>query len=516
MKEQTASDFEIVVIVDGDDTGPSEIPGVRIIRVAKGGPGHARNLGVDATHRQLILFLGDDIIPEPTLVEKHLQGHDRHPESESAVLGLSKWHPEIPRNRVMRWMEDSGVQFDYSNIQGDDAGWGRFYSSNVSLKREFFLDVGGFDEDFEYDYEDLDFAYRAHERGMKLWYQPDAVGQHLHLYDLQRLISRYGSHAVGERMMCEKHPWFTAFFAEKVAEADRHPPVSPAWLLVGDHTPARFAGLRSRAKKLTSVWFHQQVSDAFHSAWEGQEDLDELRAYLGDQFDITQLWSHRDAVEHEMETLGDEALFYRSSRTYLYDLTAFAMWDTKRPYRRVLKQVVAPNASLLDYGCGIGTDGLRLLLDGFRVSFADYANPSTEYLRWRLARRGQDAPVYDLDDQVPSGFDAAYSFDVIEHVPDPFGFLGELERRAAIVVVNLLEEEEDDIHIHHPLPVRKILDRAQAKGLLYYRVYNERSHLVAYRSSANGRVSSRIRRFSGTVARAAEPIAGKCRRAILK
>lgn len=487
-----------------------------MIRATKGGPGRARNLGVRETDRPLVLFLGDDIIPVKGLVEHHLRGHERHPEPESAVLGLSKWHPEIPTNRVMRWMENSDVQFDYANIEGEDAGWGRFYSSNVSLKRPFFLDVGGFDEDFEYDYEDLDFGYRAYERGMKLWYAPEALGQHFHPYDLQRLIGRYGSHAVGERMMCEKHPWFSAFFAERIGAADRHPPISPAWLLIGEHAPARFAGLRKRARELTTLWFHQQVSDAFHAAWEGQEDLDELREYLGDEFDITQLWSHREAVEREMDSLGDESLFYRSSRSYLYDLTAFAMWDTKRPYRRVLKQLLGPNASVLDYGCGIGTDGLRLLREGIRVSFADYANPSTDYLRWRLGRRGENAPIYDLDAEVPSGFDAAYSFDVIEHVPDPFGFLEELERRAAIVVVNLLEEDHDDTHIHHSLPVRKILDRAQAKGLLHYRLYNERSHLVAYRSAGTGTLSSRIRRLSGTAERAVQPLAARYHRALVR
>ena len=75
-----------------------------------------------------------------------------------------------------------------------------------------------------------------------------------------------------------------------------------------------------------------------------------------------------------------------------------------------------PGSRLLDYGCGIGSDGLMLLEAGYRVEFADFDNPSTEYLRWRLEQRGFDAPVHDLDKDVPDGFDAAYAFDVIEHV----------------------------------------------------------------------------------------------------
>ena len=85
-----------------------------------------------------------------------------------------------------------------------------------------------------------------------------------------------------------------------------------------------------------------------------------------------------------------------------------------------------PGARVLDYGCGIGSDGLALLEAGYEVEFADFDNPSTAYLRWRLARRELSAPIYDLDVEVPGGFDAAYAFDVIEHVDDPFA----LPRRA--------------------------------------------------------------------------------------
>jgi GT2 family glycosyltransferase len=512
---QSVSGFEIVVVVDGDDSGPSELRGARMLRTAKGGPGRARNLGVEETARPLVLFLGDDIIPTSRLVEKHLDGHERHTERESAVLGLSVWHPELRRNRVMRWMEWSGTQFDYDGIQGHEAGWGRFYSSNVSVKRDFFREVGGFDLDFEYDYEDLDFAYRANAKGLMLWYEPAALGQHFHPYDLKRLAGRYGSHAVGERLMSKKHSWFSPFFAARIDAATSRRRVSPVWPLLADAMPVRFAGLRSRSREMASVWFHQQFADAFRSSWDGQEDLEELRDYLGDNFDVHKLWSHRDGVEQEMETFRDEADFYRTSQAYLYDLTAFAMWDTKLPYRRVLESLVPRGASLLDYGCGIGTDGLRLIRRGYRVSFADYANPSADYLKWRLARRGLDAPVFDLDAEVPGGFDAAFSFDVIEHVTDPFSFLSGLEQRAAVVMVNLLEEDQTDTHIHRPLPIDAILDRAQRKGLLHYRVYNQRSHLVAYRSGGTGGFGSRARRLSGSAARVITPVTDRARRTLI-
>src|SRR3954464_14280618 len=168
-----------------------------------------------------------------------------------------------------------------------------------------------------------------------------------------------------------------------------------------------------------------------------ERELDELREYLGAEYDESHLRRWQEVVDEELDAAGDEATLYRTSRMYLYNLTVFAMSRTKEPYLRDLTDLVPPGSRVLDYGCGIGSDGLLLLEAGYQVGFADYANPSTEYLRWRLRKRGFDAPVYDLDSSPPQpGWDAACSFDVIEHVDDPFVFLATLERLARLVVVN--------------------------------------------------------------------------------
>jgi len=88
--------------------------------------------------------------------------------------------------------------------------------------------------------------------------------------------------------------------------------------------------------------------------------------------------------------------------------------------------------------------------------------------------------VHDLDGIVPGGFDAAYSFDVIEHVPDPFAFLAELEARARLVMVNFLEPVADDITLHHPLPVDRLLRHCARRRLVSYRIRYGRSHVVLY------------------------------------
>lgn len=222
-------------------------------------------------------------------------------------------------------------------------------------------------------------------------------------------------------------------------------------------------------------------------------ELAELRAYLGDAFDERCL-SDPDLVDAELAAIGDEDLMYRRSRGYLYNLTAFAMGRTKDPYLAELESAVAPPVALLDYGCGIGSDGLCLMDAGYRVAFADFDNPSAEYLRWRLNHRGYRAPVYDLDaGPPPAGFSLAFAFDVIEHVADPFAMLAAMEACADRVLVNLLEPVPDDTDLHHHLPIPEILAHAAARGLQRYSLHYGRSHLILYEPGTNARPSAVMR-----------------------
>lgn len=498
LASQTVRGFEVIVVVDGRDQPVPSVDGVTTIVQAHAGPGAARNRGAQASERSLVLFLGDDMVPEPALVEQHLRRHRDAPAEVMAVLGHIDWHPDARGGRILRWLDWSRTQFDFGCDEQGVAGFGRFISSNVSLKRELFLGAGGFDEDFSYYYEDLECAYRLDERGMVLLYEPAALAKHLHHYDLAAIVRRFEGIASGEWELARKRPEFQPFFLARVRAAMARPPAHPAWPMLVDAIPLQLERLRSRAEDRANAWYLQEVGPHFLNAWHARQDLDDLQTYLDDRYDESLLHDHVGAVDREEHDSPDEAAFYRTSEMYLYDLTAFGMTSTKVPYRRDLQEIVPPGARLLDWGCGIGTDGLRLTDAGYRVDFADFDNPSTEYLRWRLALRGIEAAVYDLDtDDVPGGFDLAYSFDVIEHVEEPLAFLRELERRAHLVMVNLLEPDPDDTHLHRPLPIDALLSHAVDRGLLHYRLYHGRSHLIVYRSGD----PSRLERMRGSAER---------------
>lgn len=270
LRAQTEQRFETIVVADGADQELSELPDVRVLQQDHAGPGVARNRGVRASERPLILFIGDDMVPRPDFVSRHLARHRREPDNEVAVLGRVVWHPSVPLNRLHRWLDWSGALFDYRVLDAEEdqeAGFGRFYSSNVSLKRELFQAAGGFDPDFVFDYEDLDFGWRLGEHGMRLLYEPAAVTEHLHAYDWSAVQRRYESRAAAERLMMAKHDWFRPWFHDQLEAASREPSASSVWTLAVDWVPTRFARLRQVIERRADRHYRQRLAPSFSAAW---------------------------------------------------------------------------------------------------------------------------------------------------------------------------------------------------------------------------------------------------------
>jgi GT2 family glycosyltransferase len=233
---QTEGDFELLVCADAAEPDPDAVADAiggrpypaRVVRAELAGASANRNAGWRAAAAPLVAFCDNDTIPEPRWVAEHVAWHGEHPAEEVAVLGHVRWADGVDVTPFMRWLE-SGIQFDYPNIEGIEAGWGRLYSANVSLKRAFVERVGGFDEArFPYGYEDLDLGYRADKLGLRLLYNRAAVAQHLRSYDLAFYERRVRRIAFAERAFVRLHPDVPPFFFNLYSAALEAPPASGA------------------------------------------------------------------------------------------------------------------------------------------------------------------------------------------------------------------------------------------------------------------------------------------------
>ncbi len=90
-----------------------------------------------------MLFIGDDILADERLLEEHLLAHAAAPEPGVAILGHIDWPQAMTPNAVMEYVcGDARLQFAYSLIPKLSVLDHRFfYTSNISLKRQFLLDA---------------------------------------------------------------------------------------------------------------------------------------------------------------------------------------------------------------------------------------------------------------------------------------------------------------------------------------------------------------------------------------
>src|SRR5262249_41815511 len=102
----------------------------------------AMNCGACLARSELLLFLDDDIIPSPHLLEGHRQALSL-PAAPPATCGqvLQPWD-EGPVDHVPDFAE--GFHFAYSR-ECDVLG---LMGGNFGIRRQTFLDVGGLDENF--------------------------------------------------------------------------------------------------------------------------------------------------------------------------------------------------------------------------------------------------------------------------------------------------------------------------------------------------------------------------------
>jgi glycosyltransferase involved in cell wall biosynthesis len=177
--------YEVIFVNNGSTDGtdalledacrrfPQTIRGIHI--PPTGGPSAPRNVGIRAAEGDAIVILDDDVLPASDLVLKYAEFHQQYPEQHHAAIG-ELYVPESLLEDPMSLFHS----FPYDELRGlDHLTYLHFWTCNVSVKRQFMLVKGMFDEGFLY-YEDILCGHRLAGAGMHLHFWPSARGQHLH------------------------------------------------------------------------------------------------------------------------------------------------------------------------------------------------------------------------------------------------------------------------------------------------------------------------------------------------
>ncbi|MBF0375937.1 MAG: glycosyltransferase [Desulfamplus sp.] len=181
--------------------------------------GAARNLGIEHAEMPIIIFIGDDTVPDPNFIESHLTFHKNLEEpNESCVIGYTTWHKDIKVTPFMQYIGEFGHQFGYSLIDGvGPLRFNFYYTSNLLIpssvlsKQDYF-----FDEDFDvYGWEDIELGYRIENSGAKLFFNRDAIAYHYHPVTVSSFCRRQENVGKASNIFIKKHPELEWFLGDK-------------------------------------------------------------------------------------------------------------------------------------------------------------------------------------------------------------------------------------------------------------------------------------------------------------
>jgi len=192
-QDYNLNEVEVLVVDDHSDNNPEYLISnlktkycLRFFRMEKNvGAGMVRNRAIDLAQGKYLLFIGDDTIPDKSLIKEHIKLHDRN--QNIAVLGYVRWAEEI-RDEFMDYI--AKIQFHYQNIKDKNDVKFHFYTSNISLEKKWFQ-TEKFNSKFKgYGLEDIEIGYRLENKGLRVIYNPNAMVSHIHHYNFNQFCER--------------------------------------------------------------------------------------------------------------------------------------------------------------------------------------------------------------------------------------------------------------------------------------------------------------------------------------
>jgi len=178
-----ANQLEVIVVCDGCSDGTQAMCGglavryrLTVVEQAQQGPAAARNRALQEASGEIVLFLDDDVVPDPELIKEHLAVHAE--DSRAVVIGPLLAPLGFELEPWTRW-EAEMLEGQYKAMAA--GRWEptprQFYTGNASVRRHFLLEAGGFNAAFRRA-EDVELAYRLQRLKLNFYFRPEAKGWH--------------------------------------------------------------------------------------------------------------------------------------------------------------------------------------------------------------------------------------------------------------------------------------------------------------------------------------------------
>ncbi|MEX0896396.1 MAG: methyltransferase domain-containing protein [Patescibacteria group bacterium] len=166
----------------------------------------------------------------------------------------------------------------------------------------------------------------------------------------------------------------------------------------------------------------------------------ELKEYFGEEFKpyYDSSWAIAEKWVSLNPTTDEQiANFYKKNIDYISNLVIWHESGDRSITDDLLKKLVNKYniQSVIDFGCGVGTDGIRFEKLGLDVAYVDYDCPSIDFLKWRIQKNNLKGVIYNVetDFEYPS-HDLFWAIDVLEHLPDPIKIIEQIPQSTRLFV----------------------------------------------------------------------------------
>lgn len=180
--------LEVIVVADGDTDGSWQLAeefGARVIRlpVTSGGPARPRNIGALQAKGHYLFFVDADVCVPPCILRQMADRFHSYPYL-AALIGS---YDDTPAAKNFLSQYKNLIHHYVHQQAQEDAS--TFWGACGAIRREVFLELGGFDENYRRpSIEDIELGYRLKKAGHHIHLCKDIHVKHLKRWNIISLL----------------------------------------------------------------------------------------------------------------------------------------------------------------------------------------------------------------------------------------------------------------------------------------------------------------------------------------